>query len=315
MKKISTPKTILLIFVQVAFFSFKSNATIFKVNVEDFQFSPANIPNVMVGDTVEWDWVLGSFSHTTTCDPVAQGIGNSLPAGAATWDSPMNATTSVFQYKVTVAGTYNYWCIPHHAFGMVASFTASAPLPVKLSAFKVANDNNKAVLNWTTQSEENIAYFSIQKSKTGADFSEIARVPATGNSSTLRSYNYIDANSSSADKYYYYMLAIIDKDGKKEFSPVELFRNKLNAPTLITFMSPNPVSSSGHLMLKFNAEKAGKMDVKIANAEGKYILQTSMEATEGVNNGHLMLGNISAGTYSVIFTLNNIKEVHNLVVE
>ncbi len=313
MKQNSSPaKSILTLFVLLALLSFKSNATIFKVTVANFQFSPANIPNVLVGDTIEWDWVSGS--HTTTCDPATQGTGNLLPADAVPWNSDMNSTSTKFQYKVTAEGVYKYWCIPHSP-NMAASFTASNALPVKLSAFKVTNENNKAVLNWATQSEENIAYFSIQKSNTGNDFKEIAKVQASGNSSSARSYNFTDHASSAADKFYYYMLEIVDKDGKKEFSLVNLYRNKTNTYSLIMFMSPNPVSTSGHLMLKFNAEEAGKMDVKIVNAEGKYLMQTSMDATEGVNNGHLMLGNISAGIYSVIFNLNGTKEVHKLIVK
>ena len=78
---------------------------------------------------------------------------------------------------------------------MAGSFTASAALPVKLSEFKLVNENNNAVLKWTTESEDNIDYFSVQKSKTGADFTEIARVPATGNSSATKSYTYTDPNS------------------------------------------------------------------------------------------------------------------------
>lgn len=312
MKIKNTFKVISILLIYLCFLNHSTTATVFTVNVSNFQFSPANIPNVVVGDVIRWEWVAGSFDHTTTCDPSTQS-GTSLPPGAATWNSTLNAANPVFEYTVTVAGVYNYWCIPH-APGMAASFTASAAVPVKLSEFKISNQNNNAVLNWTTALEDNIDYFSIQKSKTGADFVEIAKVPAFGNSSVTRSYNYTDPNSSLSDKYYYYTIAIVDKEGKKEFSPVELFKNKINISKLIISLSPNPVSRSGHLMLKFNADKKSKMDVKILNIEGRSVIETTMDANEGVNNGHLMLGNISPGSYSASFELNGIKEVYKLVV-
>lgn len=300
----------LFIVVAVMLFHFKSGATLFTVSVSSNQFTPANIPNVVVGDTIRWVWQSGP--HTTTCDPGINGADNSLPAGAATWDAPINASNTTFDYKVTVAGGYNYWC-NIHGTSMIGSFTASAALPVKLTEFKIASENNNAVLNWTTSSEENTDYFSVLRSKTGSDYTEIAKVPAAGTSSVTRSYSYADP-ASSADKFYYYMVAVVYKDGKKELSTVQLYRNTASIAKLIMSMSPNPVSRSGHLMLKFNADKAGKMDVKIANLEGKYLIKTSLQASEGVNNGHLMLDALPAGTYSVIFTLNGIKEVHKLTV-
>jgi hypothetical protein len=264
----------------------------------------------MVGDTVKWVWASGS--HTTTCDPATQA-GTSLPAGAATWDEPITSVNTTYEYVVTVAGVYNYWCNPH-APEMAASFTASDALPVKLSEFKVSNDDNNAVLNWVTASEDNIDHFSIQKSKTGSDFVEIATVPAAGHSSVIKSYNYTDVNFSSSDKYCYYTIGIVDKEGNMEFSPVQLFKNKLNVSKLIISLSPNPINRSGHLMLKFNADKTSQIKVKVVSMEGKTFMETTMQAREGVNDGHLMLDNISAGSYSVSFELNGIKEVYKLIV-
>lgn len=82
-------------------------ATKITIHVANFSFTPATV-NANVGDTIEWMWMTGS--HTTTCDGAG---GTSLPAGAATWNSPMNSNTPLFQYVLTEAGTYNYVCLPH----------------------------------------------------------------------------------------------------------------------------------------------------------------------------------------------------------
>ena len=88
------------------------------ITVENFQFSPKNF-TVNVGDTIRWqrDDSTGSISHTTTSDVI--------PAGAASWDSPISQNNPSYTYVVTVAGTYNYVCTPHAAMGMVGSFVAS----------------------------------------------------------------------------------------------------------------------------------------------------------------------------------------------
>ncbi len=115
MKKI---KIIILITILNISFSPFSNAFATKhiISVQNYSFSPASITNVTVGDTMRWVWVSGS--HTTTS--------TTIPSGAGTWNSNINSTTTSFEYKVTVAGSYNYKCTPHAAMGMVGTFDATA---------------------------------------------------------------------------------------------------------------------------------------------------------------------------------------------
>jgi plastocyanin len=280
------------------------------VKVGSGQFTPKNIDDVIVGDTIRWEWESGS--HTTTDTGV--GPNNILPEGAATWDAPMNATNPVFSYKVTVAGAYNYICTPHVEFGMVGSFTASNALPVTLTSFAVNSANSNASLSWKTASEQNTDYFSVRRSSDGTEYTEIARIPAAGNSAGEKTYSFTDTKVSSGQQYYYYSLAIVDKDGKQTFSDTKLFKNKLSTLKLITSLSPNPVSG-GHLMMRFNADKEGQMNVKVIDAQGKSIISTMMQAYPGVNSGHIHLGNLSSGTYSIVSMLNGIKETHQVVVK
>jgi plastocyanin len=299
-------------FLVIFFTSHAQVAKVHLVNVANFSFSPKTISDVIVGDTVRWVWVSGS--HTTTCDPASQGTGNSLPAGAATWNADINSTSTTFDYVVKVAGDYNYWCIPH-APNMAGSFTASNALPVTLTSFQVNGSNANVSLNWRTATEQNTDYFSIRRSSNGSEFTEIARVPAAGNSAGETSYAFTDTKISSGQEYYYYNLAIVDKDGKRVFSDTKLFKNKLSNLKLITSISPNPVTAMGHLMMTFNAEKEGKMNVKVISTEGKILINTMMQAYAGVNNGHLHLGDLPAGTYSIVFMLNGLKETHQVVVK
>lgn len=103
--------TITLI-ILVPFFVF---ATVHEVTQTGLTFSPSSL-NVNVGDVITWVWSSGT--HTTTSTAV--------PTGAAHWDSPLNSTTTTFQYEVTVAGQYSYKCTPHESMGMVGGFTAAA---------------------------------------------------------------------------------------------------------------------------------------------------------------------------------------------
>lgn len=274
----------------------------FTVTVANFQFTPANL-NVSVGDTVEWDWQTGS--HTTTS--------TSVPAGASGWDWPISTSSRTYKYIVTVAGTYNYWC-SIHAPAMAATIHASSVLPVSLSNFIVASENNNALLKWTTASESNTDWFIIKKSVDASSYTEISRIKAAGNSAIIKNYSFADENTGAAYQYIYYELQILNKDGSSGLSPVQKFINNNAVKKLVTQISPNPVASMGHLVFHFNADRQEQMKVQLYDINGKMILQADMQATQGLNNGHLHLGNLQPGIYNAVFSMDGMKENYRIVV-
>jgi plastocyanin len=75
-------------------------------------YSPGSL-SVAVGDTIQWQGDFGFHPLSST----------TIPAGAGSWH---NATGTVFNYVVSLPGTYNYHCDVHFGLGMVGSFNAIA---------------------------------------------------------------------------------------------------------------------------------------------------------------------------------------------
>jgi plastocyanin len=293
-------KALLSLIIALVFSSASFSAT-HVVQVSSNQFSPSSL-NVAVGDIVQFQYVSGF--HTSTCDPNALP-GTSFPAGASGWDQTMGSSSDNFSVAIDAAGTYVYGCQPHWP-SMQGTITASGTLPIKLSDFKVTKVNNQPFVTWKTATEENSDYFAVRRSTDGSTFKEIARIPAAGTSTTERSYSYTDNLPNKKEKYIYYNLATYDKDGKVQISSTKVFKNEAAVPKLIYSLSPNPISKPGHLMLKFN---------EVLNAQGKMVLQSEMDAFPGLNNGHLHLGHIAAGTYTVVFKLGSVRESYKIVVK
>lgn len=271
------------------------------VSVSNFQFSPANL-NVVVGDIIRWQWVSGFHNSESLF----------VPAGAADWLSPnLTGSGQFFEYTVTVPGNYQYYC-NIHGLGMSASFTASPVVPVTLSAFNISSRSNKPYLTWITQSETNADYFSIRRSLDAVNFSEISKVPAAGNSTIEKIYKFSDIGYTGTDKFVYYEIAITDKDGKVQLSPIKLYKRNGVPLKIITSISPNPVSEAGHLTIKFNAETSGTLIAKITDISGKTVLVSELSASPGVNNGHIHLGDLSSGHYIVQFTLGETSETYKI---
>ncbi len=303
--------TIAFLFLVTAGFA---NATTFIVAVTNFQFSPANIPNVVVGDVIQFNFLPGNF-HNATSTPL--GL---VPAGAANIFSgtPGSVTTS-YSYTVTTAGSYRYYCQVHSAdglTGMVGTFTASGVAPVTLKSFDIINSGGVITAIWQTATEQNVAYFSLEKSTDGKNYTESGRVTAIGNSNIPQSYSYKDVKPDMNARYVYYMLKTVDVDGKYSLSNVKLVRNAQAAIKLITQIGPNPVSREiGHLMFQFNSDKDGKMKALVRDASGKNVMDIDLTAHRGVNNGHIHMGSLPAGMYTITFSLDGLKETKNVLVE
>ncbi len=292
-------KKMLLAFLCLIFL--QTHATTWNVTVSNFQFSPANL-NVKIGDLIHWSWVSGF--HTTTS--------TSVPSGAAPWDASIATSGAILDYTVTTTGTYSYEC-SIHPVQMKGTFTATAVTPVVLSAFNITASDGKARLTWSTATELNSDHFSIRKSLDGNNFKEIAQIPAAGNSSLQKDYSFTDDKISSSIRYAYYALAIVDKDGQTQLSPIKIFKNKGAATKLIISLSPNPISGMGHLMLKFNSDKPGTMHAKMIDARGKLVLETDLSAVTGVSNGHIHMGEVPNGTYTIQFTLDGVTESYRII--
>ena len=76
--------------------------TLHQVQVADFEFVPL-VVNVLLGDTVEFDWT-GVVPHTVTSDATS---GNTI------FDSGLFGQGTIFQVVMTEEGAHPYYCIPH----------------------------------------------------------------------------------------------------------------------------------------------------------------------------------------------------------
>lgn len=275
------------------------HATTIIVKVSDFQFKPKTI-NAKVGDTIKFTWKTGI--HTTTSV--------TIPAGAVAWDRAMDSAHKTFKYRLRVAGTYQYKCTPHGAFGMTGTIIVANALEAGLSDFVLKEDELKTILQWKTNSNKDIAHFSVQRSSDGDNFREIKRIlPSAAN-------NYSFTDNTATGKYLYYQVKMVDTKGNAEYTAIQMLtRRNVNTDKLVTSLSPNPLSSAGHLMLQFNSDIEGTMRVQLFSINGRLIKEQNMYAAKGINNGHFHMGDLTPGSYYVLCTLGTRTEKHTVIMK
>ncbi len=100
--------------------SASSSVTVQATNA--LKFVPSSVC-LKAGGTITWKNT-GSIYHTTTDDKAdaANPSDAQLPAGAASWNHPLPPGSS-YSLKLTAAGLYKYFCIPHETLGMLGQIT------------------------------------------------------------------------------------------------------------------------------------------------------------------------------------------------
>lgn len=119
------------------------------------------------------------------------------------------------------------------------SLTALSILPVSITDFNVILKHGAGIAGWTTASEDNCAYFELQRSADFSGWTTVSRVYAAGNASITRHYEAVDKSPLPGQSYY--RLNTVDKDGASTFSKVITISKKIENPTIRIY--PNPSTS------------------------------------------------------------------------
>jgi hypothetical protein len=95
-----------------------------------------------------------------------------------------------------------------------ARTATSGTTPVNAANFTaVLSNNNKVDLKWSTEKENNLSHFIVERSTDGKNFSDNALVFAYGNTTSESAYAFADNISKIKSSVIYYRLCIVDGDG------------------------------------------------------------------------------------------------------
>ena len=120
------------------------------------------------------------------------------------------------------------------------------PLPITLESFTGSIVESQAYLQWTTASEKDNDFFTVERSTTGQNFYSVGTVPGAGTSMVRRHYEFIDSLPPYGKVYY--RLKQTDYDKKVTYSEIILLKNESQGLNLITV--PNPLTSGKQLKLR-----------------------------------------------------------------
>jgi Secretion system C-terminal sorting domain len=167
---------------------------------------------------------------------------------------------------------------------------SNGPLPVKWGSFAaVKQNNNYAVLYWTTETEINSAGFEIQQ-KTNNTFEGIGYVPSKaykGNSSGILNYSLSNVALPSSSAITYFRIKQIGFDKSVSYSEIKAVHS--NNKILQVLVYPNPGKGSINVILP--ADFSG-FDISLVDISGKV-----QRVWKNYQKQNLPLNNLANGFY------------------
>jgi|GEM_PF-2344126 hypothetical protein len=155
----------------------------------------------------------------------------------------------------------------------------ASPMPISLLSFSATPDGNVVDIKWSTASEVNNHYFTVERTTDGIHYETVATVGGAGNSDYTISYSAKDENPVEGTSYY--RLKQTDFDGKsKTFENVIVTYTESNSTSLLTQHTyPNPFKTS--FSINFESSKSTQLSVEILSSSGSFIDGETITCAKG----------------------------------
>lgn len=182
-----------------------------------------------------------------------------------------------------------------------------SPLPIELIAFDATANDNQVDLNWSTGSERDNDYFTIERTLDGINFEVVGTVKGSGNSSIKNDYSYTDYNPFNGVSYY--RLKQTDFNGAFEYFDVQSVTVKKSSFNSNVY--PNPTSTG---TVKLTVPQNNEMvQLKIYNLMGQLSGHQIIDAREGDKVEELLLPEVGNAFILELSANNSVIARHKII--
>lgn len=280
------------------------------IDASTIGFIPPNSSFLILNETVcadAFDWssmcagasnIYVLFSSDVTWSSIGQ-FSNNPPSSGRFFRTIMEGCTIDYLYDSlnfpSNNGAIAFW---DNSGGLSTSYDTngcslpSTVLPIKLLYFRVNYNGSTVDLNWSTTTEINNDYFTIERSADAINFESILAKDGAGNSSQTLFYEAED--SSPLNGVSYYRLKQTDFNGDFSYSTIVSINIKNNnAFQLVNIFN----SENNYLNVVVNCGSDGAVNFELYDMTGKKV-HSSLENIVGNNQTiSISTSGLSSGIY------------------
>ncbi len=262
--------------------------------------------DISVTSVIDRYWVITASGLTANVTLSYRGEENTIEATRKTgtmlsqhWDgtkwTDLNGTSTgvVSGIGTMTINTNNRWG------AVVVASNSPSPLPIELISFSAKANTNIVNLYWSTRTETNNDYFTIERSRDGRSFVSWKKIKGAGNS--IHQIDYKDIDETPYTGTSYYRLRQTDFDGRTTVSNIVAvnFKNGASIVALdISKIGPNPFTNG--FQMNYEIENASEVEIYIMSLQGKMVKSEKVWADAGTNKYDFDRGSdLAPGTYLV----------------
>ncbi len=185
----------------------------------------------------------------------------------------------------------------------------SNPLPVELRSFTAECAESGVEIKWSTATETNNNYFTIEKSADAKQWMTVAKIDGAGNSNQILNYQYADKKNLGGPVYY--RLKQTDYNGKTEiFTPTSV---NCSATSSDVFIYPNPFNEMITIQIGTSNENT---QLTVYDQLGMKVKETQFNSKEtGSEIFDLDLSDLSRGVYFINILSGSFNKTEKIVKE
>lgn len=192
---------------------------------------------------------------------------------------------------ITAAGAGSYSTVYYYIDDF--TITPGSPLPVDLSFFQVECTDYGTVIKWTTSSEINNDYFTIESSEDGVNYTTEFIVDGQGNSNHEQTYSYTTSLRGNPDLYI--RLSQTDFNGQVHtFSP-----KSVSCKEDLTTTCPVVNLSNAQTDVEIYSTHDEDIEMDVFDASGVSKLHQTFQTHEGSNILSMNTANLPKGIYFI----------------
>ncbi|MEO6000377.1 MAG: T9SS type A sorting domain-containing protein [Chitinophagaceae bacterium] len=191
--------------------------------------------------------------------------------------------------------------------GFFVSSSSNEVLPLTLLFFDATVKDDKALFEWTTTNEIDVAYFELQRSTDGSNYSIASKITAKG--AGIANVQYNSTDKLGEEKNYYYRLKIVDRDGSAKYSDII----KINCTGQKSALSVFPNPAHGSVVIATPAVSMPS-ELRLIEMTGR-VVKVFTIGKNSVQKTTINLLNFKPGTYKMIWTNGIRSSVQTFIIE
>ncbi len=189
--------------------------------------------------------------------------------------------------------------------------SSMVPLPIELLSFDARLNGAVVDLTWSTASETNNDFFTIERAGENLAWETLEIVAGAGNSNTR--LNYATVDPAPLNGLNYYRLRQTDFDGSFSYSDVRVVRNLKEQDEDVAFLFPNP-AFDGRAYVRLPASYSDYVTtLSLYDLSGRRVWQGL--STQGESLIEVSYGNLPSGAYLLEMHSEIFSETKKLVIQ